>query len=535
MAKSNLSLLDPADFERVRNICKDTQMPPPAGGPPAKPILRKFNVTLPDYSSFPKQKLLIDSPKKRKIVKAGRRFGKTTSSVILAVIYFLNGKRVRYAAPVLDQTERFWALVKEALAETIEYGFFYKNETKHIIEPAGSTRQQIRAVTAWNPDTLRGDACDLLILEEFQLQDEKSWGEAGQPMLIDYNGDALLIFTPPSASSRSMSRANDKMHATKFFRNCINDDAWLCIHATSYENPFVPAEGLENVKRGMTRLALRQELLAEDVDEIPGALWSRKLIEETRVEAPPAGGYRRCVVGVDPSGSNTSDTETGIVAVGEGLDGHIYIFRDDSRPGTPQAWAGASVACYSETMADVIVGEQNFGGAMVEATIRAIDPNVSYKNVTASRSKVVRAQPVVALFEQGRAHIVGDLSQLEEQMVSYLPGDKSPDRMDACVWAVTELMGFGALGLIDYLKSDKAKELESRPLGAPPPQTVKVSSSSTLAAVTVNDNTPKCPACKSTLIQKVSGMERCGQCGTMWWPHGAPQILRQTRRDILLK
>lgn len=506
--------------------------------PDVRPV-REYNIKVLDWSQHGAQRLLIESKKKRKMVKAGRRGGKTSAAVALAILYFTRGKRVRYAAPVTDQTDRFWMLVKNAMAEPIEHGLYYKNETRRIIEPNGSERQQIRAVTAWNVDQLRGDACDLLILEEYQLQDENAWEQVGQPMLVDYNGDALLIFTPPSLTSRSTSKAKDKLHAIKMYREKLKDPNWLCLHFSSQDNPYLSAEGLEEVARGMNRLAYRQEILAEDIEEVPGALWTCELIEQTRIKIDektrlnmqyldPAF-YRRIVIGVDPSGSNTSTTETGIIAAGEGFDNHIYFFRDRSRVGTPKEWAGAAISLYQETLADRIIGEQNFGGQMVESTIRNIDPNVSYRNVVASRSKIVRAQPIVALFEQGRAHIVGDMPELEEQMVSYVAGDKSPDRLDAMVWSGTELVGFGALGLVEFLKSEKASEMGRVPM----PMTAmnrrrdnsieKVSSAENLAAVATNDKTPKCPQCQSICISMVAGQHRCGNCGKQWWP-GAPPV-----------
>ena len=532
---------------KLRNKCEDTRAPqpavaapeaappPPPASPPPEPPTVTLHVNLPDYRLHEKQCLTIESKKKRKIVKAGRRGGKTTLAVILSVLYFSRGKRVRYAAPVADQTDRYWSLVKDALREPLQAGVWEKNETKRYIEPPGSTRQQIRAQTAWNVDTLRGDACDLLILEEYQLQDEDALGKVGYPMLTDYNGDLLIIFTPPSIRSQSVSKAKDKMHAAKLFKACLEDPSWLCVHFRSQDNPFVSEEGLEEVKRGMTRLAYRQEMLAEDVDEVPGALWSRKLIEDTRVKKAP-GEFRRVVVGVDPSGSNTTETETGIVAVGEGMDGHLYIFSDNSRKGTPEEWARAAVGLYYDSLADRIIGEKNFGGAMVQSTLRAVDPNVSYKDVIASRSKIVRAQPVCALFEQGKAHIVGELPELEEQLVSYLPGDKSPDRMDAMVWACSELMNFGALGLVEFLKSDRAKKLESG-AALPPLPIQKVMKNENLAVMPVEDTRPKCPICGCPDLTTVAGGQiRCQACGGQHWPAGMqPPAVLDARRNIILR
>jgi len=146
-----------------------------------------------------KQFKFINSNAKRKVVRAGRRGGKTVGMSIQAVRAFLgdkeNGilpKRVLYAAPTQDQVDRFWHEVVSALLPAIDAGVFYKNETKHIVEKAG-TEQRIRAKTAWSSDTLRGDYADLLILDEWQLMNEDAWELVGAPMLLDNDGDAVFI------------------------------------------------------------------------------------------------------------------------------------------------------------------------------------------------------------------------------------------------------------------------------------------------------------------------------------------------------
>ncbi len=193
-----------------------------------------------------------------------------------------------------------------------------------------------------------------------------------------------------------------------------------------------------------TRLG-RQELYGEVLTDTPGALWTRDLIETTRVSRPPQ--LTRVVVGVDPAVTSGADSdETGIIVAGKGADGHGYILDDRSVHGSPYAWARRAVDAYHDYQADRIVAESNNGGELVEVNIRVADPAVSYKSVNASRGKQTRAEPISALFEQSRAHIVGGLPELEDQMCDWVPGEKSPDRMDAMVWAMTELMLGGADG-----------------------------------------------------------------------------------------
>jgi phage terminase large subunit-like protein len=187
-----------------------------------------------------------------------------------------------------------------------------------------------------------------------------------------------------------------------------------------------------------TRLG-RQELLGELLEDVEGALWSLARIDQLRVAEAPA--LTRIVVAVDPSGGDSDDhDEQGIVVAGQSVDGDFYVLADRSCRETPHGWAGRAVAAYNEFEADVIVAEANYGGAMVESTIRQVGPGVPVRVVTASRGKRQRAEPVSALYEQGRVHHVGPFPQLEDQMCGWVPeSGRSPDRMDALVWAVTLL------------------------------------------------------------------------------------------------
>jgi phage terminase large subunit-like protein len=201
-----------------------------------------------------------------------------------------------------------------------------------------------------------------------------------------------------------------------------------------------------------TRLG-RQELNAEILDDLPGALWSREGIDQHRVKTIPE--MQRIVVAVDPSGTKGESDEgddIGIVVAGKGVDGRGYVLADQTCKLSPDGWGRRAVAAYhggwSSTpeahRADRIIAERNFGGAMVEHVIMTIDRSAAYKEVTASRGKVARAEPVAALYEQGRVSHVGSFPELEDQMcqidASGFIGEGSPDRADALVWALTELM-----------------------------------------------------------------------------------------------
>jgi len=187
-----------------------------------------------------------------------------------------------------------------------------------------------------------------------------------------------------------------------------------------------------------TRLG-RQELLGELLEDVEGALWTNQMLESALVEEVPT--MQRIVVAVDPSGGDgEGNDEQGIVVAGKGVDGFYYVLADRSCKLTPQGWASRAVGAYNEFSADKLVAEKNFGGDMVKAVIAQIDKNISFKMVTASRGKVQRAEPIAALYEQGKVRHVYGLQDLEAQMTGWTPEDgTSPDRMDALVWAMTEL------------------------------------------------------------------------------------------------
>lgn len=189
----------------------------------------------------------------------------------------------------------------------------------------------------------------------------------------------------------------------------------------------------------------RQELYGEVLEDIEGALWTLKLIEDGRAYAPP---FRRVVIGVDPAVSKTEKSdETGIIAAGLGVNGDGYVLADASLRGHPIEWARAAVDLYHQLQADRIVAEVNQGGEMVSQTIRTVDPNVPITLVRASKSKQARAEPIAAMYEQGRIHHLREHSfeKLETQMTTWSPRvEDSPDRVDALVWALTDLMQPGS-------------------------------------------------------------------------------------------
>jgi phage terminase large subunit-like protein len=192
-----------------------------------------------------------------------------------------------------------------------------------------------------------------------------------------------------------------------------------------------------------TRLE-QQELEGVLLDDVEGALWTADGIDAYRADPARVPDLLRVVVAVDPAVSNEEDSdETGIVVTGEADGGHGFVLADYSMRGTPDACMRKAVWAYHHHQADKVIGEANNGGDYIGSLLRTVDANVPYEKVIATRGKRVRAEPVSALYEQGRMHHVGVHTMLEEQMISWVPSDPgdSPDRVDALCWSVAALRG----------------------------------------------------------------------------------------------
>jgi phage terminase large subunit-like protein len=232
-------------------------------------------------------------------------------------------------------------------------------------------------------------------------------------------------------------------------RELIKSPNTVVTKGTTYDNRANLAESFfsQIVKQYEgTRLG-RQELNAEILDDVPGALWTRAMIDRAR-EPVPEPRLRRMVVAVDPSGARGADDRSadmiGIVVAGIGDDGRGYAIADYSLKASPNEWGQRAIWAFHEHKADRIIAERNFGGAMVEHVIKSAGRNIPYSEVVASRGKVQRAEPISALYEQGRVSHVGSLDLLEDQLCQMSTtgfiGEGSPDRADALVWGLSELM-----------------------------------------------------------------------------------------------
>lgn len=280
--------------------------------------------------------------------------------------------------------------------------------------------------SADKPDQLRGPQHDTAWADELaSWQYPDAWDQLMFGLRLGNNPQVIVTTTP---------------RPTPIIKGLVADKHTAIVRGSTFDNKANLAGAFIDVivqKYEGTRLG-RQELFAEILDDNPNALWRRDDIEKSRVKVAPT--LQRVVVAIDPAATSKDDSdETGIIVAGKDIKGEFYVLKDASLRDTPNNWARAAVSAYKEHRGDRIVGEINNGGEMVEAVIRNVDPYVPYTGVHASRGKVTRAEPIAALYEQGKVHHVGSFSELEDQMCEWVPGDASPDRMDALVWALTEL------------------------------------------------------------------------------------------------
>ena len=230
-------------------------------------------------------------------------------------------------------------------------------------------------------------------------------------------------------------------------------------------NPLDNSDNLDpEMIKALQNLPERQRrrfFSGEYVSDIEGALWPLEVLESCHCEQDEVPTISSCVVAIDPSGTAGKDDkrsdDVGISVVGKGVDGRAYVLADRTCNLGPLGWARVAIDAFHEFKADRIIAERNFGGAMVEATIRSVDSMVPYTEVTASRGKAVRAEPVAALYEKGLVRHVGRFVELEEQYSNFstngYQAEKSPDRADAAIWGISNLMLDDNFDLGTYIKA----------------------------------------------------------------------------------
>lgn len=463
------------------------------------------------------------------VVMAGRGFGKTRMGCEAVRVWIKQGFRyVNLIGATAEDARQIMVEGESGILAVCpdEERPEYLPSKSELRWPNGAVSMLL---SADEPDRFRGKQSDKAWLDELMAfrWPEQALDQARFGLRLGSNPQMLITTTP---------------RPSKLLRALLAEPGTVVIRGTSFENRKNLAEQFYSTiiaKYQGTRLG-RQELLGEIIEDNPGALFHAQNIEENRVTAAPAD-LGRIVVAIDPAvTSNEESDETGIIVCGRDQQSppRFFVLADDSTIASPDAWARKAVVAYRRHRADRIIGESNNGGEMIEAVVRHVDPNISYKSVHATRGKVIRAEPIAALYEQGRVHHVGTFADLESQLTEWNPeSSDSPDRMDALVWALTELSeGFsGTHGLVEYLKSGQA-EADLDRMCEPLPSSRPVHENALAAMPTPPvAPTPTCPECGADKVTRVSGqVHRCLSCWEQFEVPGKFKIERGPSRAALL-
>lgn len=380
------------------------------------------------------------------LLLAGRGFGKTRSGAefVRARVEAGLASRIALVGPTAADVRDVMIEGDSGLLAVASENHrpLYESSKRRLTWPNGAVAL---AFSADEPERLRGPQHDLAWCDELA-----AWRYAAA-------WDNLLLGLRLGSDPRVVVTTTPK--PVKLVRDVLASPGTVVTRGSTFDNAanLAPAflDSIVRRYRG-TRLG-RQELAAELLDDVPGALWSRDGIEAARVGAAP--DLSRIVVAIDPAASSGDGAdETGIVVAGLAHDGRVYVLDDLSGRMSPRGWALKAVAAYKRFAADRIVAEVNNGGEMVEATLRSVASDAPFRALRASRGKAIRAEPVAALYEQGRVHHVGCFPALEDQLCAFTAdfdrgsSGGSPDRLDALVWAVTDLVANRDAAILDYYR-----------------------------------------------------------------------------------
>ena len=370
------------------------------------------------------------------LILAGRGWGKTRTGAQDIALYALKNPNTICAvvAPTHGDLRRVCFGGPSGLISIIPKKCFLESKdqkgySSSVAEIRLHNGSKIIGYAAQEPDRLRGPQfhrawCDEIAAWRYpEAFDQLMFG-----LRLGDNPQCVITTTPKP---------------TKLIKDLVEREDVYVTSGSTFENEANLAESalamLKDKYEGTT--LGRQELYAEIVDNLEGALWTHELIEEARLKDDTERQLTQIIVAVDPAvTANENSDETGIVVVGKDHNNEFYVLEDLSGRHSADKWGKIAINAFYEWEADRIVAEVNNGGDLVERLIRNIDHNVSYRSVRATRGKILRAEPIAALYEQRRVHHIGVLPELESQMCSYTgEANSSPDRLDALVWGITEL------------------------------------------------------------------------------------------------
>ncbi len=364
------------------------------------------------------------------LILAGRGFGKTRTGAetVRAEVEAGRASRVAFIAPTAADARDVMVDGESGILAVSPPWFkpVYEPSKRRLTWPNGA---RATMYSAEDPESLRGPQHDLAWPDELAAWTyaTETWDMLSFGLRLGKRPRAIVTTTPKPIN---------------LIRQLIKSPRTLITRGSTYENKANLAPSFISAiqeKYEGTRLG-RQEIFAELLEDVPGALWQRHMFESKLHNAP---ALSRIVVAVDPAvTSGESSDETGVIVAGKGADGRAYVLRDASGRETPHGWAQIVSRLFNEYSADRVVAEVNNGGDMVEMTLRTASPDIPYKKVHASRGKRTRAEPIAALYEQGKVTHLHGLEALEDQLCGFVPDirDGPDDRVDALVWALSELM-----------------------------------------------------------------------------------------------
>jgi len=360
---------------------------------------------------------------------AGRGAGKTRTAAEWLAWKAISNESTRWAivAPTHADARDTCVEGESGILNILKEFGVLKDYNRSISEIFLTNRSRIKLFSGEEPDRLRGPQFHGGWFDELAaFKRPDAWDQYQFGARLGQHPQTIVTTTP---------------RPTKLIKDLVDREGVRVVRGSTFDNAKnLATSALAELKLRYenTRLG-RQELYGEILDTVEGALWTREMIERARVtDIPP---LIRIVVAIDPAVTNNSNSdETGIVAAGITSDNHYYVLSDKSLRASPDAWARQAVNLYHDLGADKIIAETNNGGDMVTLLIKQVDHNAPVKKVTATRGKQLRAEPISSLYEQGRVHHHGYFAELETQMCEWTPiSNESPDRLDALVWAITEL------------------------------------------------------------------------------------------------
>ncbi len=386
------------------------------------------------------------------LLVAGRGAGKTEA----AARYFDRvmsdhpGWRLAIVAPKLG-TARGVCVEGESGLLQVNPRIHFNRSWGELRWPNGAQAQIFGAFTPEDVEALRGPQFHCAWLEEMAAwrQDEGCFNMLRLGLRLGDRPRAVITTTPKPRA---------------LLKRLLADPRTRLSHATTDDNPYLHADVRAEFERqyGGTRLG-RQELLGELLEDVEGAFWQYGWLDEARVKEAPH--QQRIVVAVDPAATHGDEAdETAIAVAGLGDDGEYYVFGCEGYRLSPHGWASRVLDAYDQWQADRIIVERNNGGEMCETTLRSVRASAPIETIVASRGKTVRAEPIAALYEQGRVHHVGTFGPLEDQMVTFPVSNEHDDRVDALVYALTAIVEGQPGTFADF----EGYYERSAPIAAPP-------------------------------------------------------------------